>query len=125
LIATYQAAVTAAQSGLRISEAIQAAKPALDRTCGGTPKVCQYDSSPTAIRVQITYGYDAMVESAMTSAQTQGNYTSQAGVVSQVNTFLQDLSLISQSAQVPIELYNANGSKFGTYTPGTSGFSAQ
>jgi hypothetical protein len=125
LIATYQAAFTAAQSGLRISEAIQAAKPALDRTCGGNPKVCQYDSSATAIRVQITYGYDAMVESAMTSAQTQGNYTSQAGVISQVNTFLQDLSLISQSAQVPIELYNANGSKFGTYTPGTSGFSAQ
>jgi uncharacterized protein YoxC len=125
LLASYKIALTDAQGGLRISEAIQASKPALDRACGGNPKVCQYDAAPTAIRVQITYGYDAMVESAMTSAQTQGNYTSQAGVVSQVNTFLQDLALISQTAQVPIDLYNANGSKFGTYAPGTEGFAAQ
>ena len=125
LIATYQTALTQAQGGLRISEAIQAAKPALDRSCGGTPKVCQYDAAPTAIRVQITYGYDQMVESAMTSAQTQGNSTAQAGVVSQVNTFLQELALISQTAQVPIDLYNANGSKFGTYSPIASGFIPQ
>jgi len=125
LIATYQTALTQAQGGLRISEAIQAAKPALDRTCGSTPKVCQYDAASTAIRVQITYGYDQMVESAMTSAQSQGNSTAQAGIVSKVNTFLQELALISQTSQVPIELYNANGSKFGTYSPEAAGFVPQ
>jgi len=125
LIATYQTALTQAQGGLQVSEAIQVAKPALDRTCNGTPKVCQYDAAPTAIRVQITYGYDQMVETAMTNAQAQGNSTAQAGVVSQVNTFLQELALISQTAQVPIDLYNANGSKFGTYSPDASGFIPQ
>ncbi|NJR40978.1 MAG: hypothetical protein HC781_21730 [Leptolyngbyaceae cyanobacterium CSU_1_4] len=125
LLASYQTALAQAERGLQVSEAIQAAKPALDRSCGGTPKVCQYDAAPTAIRVQITYGYDQMVEGAMASAQLQGNSAIQAGVVSQVNTFLQELALISQTAQVPIDLYNANGSKFGTYSPQASGFIPQ
>jgi hypothetical protein len=123
LISAYQTALNEARNGLKVAEAIESAKPALDRVCGGATKVCQYDSAASAIRVQITYGYDQMVENAM--ANSQGNGAAQAGVISQVNNFLQELALISQTTQVPIDLYNANGSKFGTYSPQASGFVAQ
>jgi hypothetical protein len=122
LLNEYQTALAQAEENLRRTTALQAIQPNLNRTCAGNPKVCTYTLSPAAIRVQMTAGYDRAVENAITSAQVRGNVSDRAEVVNQVNTLLQRLAEISETAQVPIELYNSNGSKFGTYAPDVSGF---
>ncbi|HEY9642313.1 MAG TPA: hypothetical protein V6C57_17635, partial [Coleofasciculaceae cyanobacterium] len=66
--------------------------------------------------------YDQTVESTIANAQTQSNSSARTEVVNQVNVLLRHLAGISESAQVPVELYNSNGSKFATYAPDVSGY---
>jgi tetratricopeptide (TPR) repeat protein len=117
LITSYTAALDRAEAGQRLSSSIELAKPDLDRACGGAPRICTYTLGPSVIRVQITAEYDRAVEQTVNSAQLRGDETARAEMTSQVNAFLQELAGISEIAQVPIELYNSGGTKFGTYTP--------
>jgi hypothetical protein len=121
LVGEYQSALARAKESQRRLSAMQELKPDLDRTCGGTLRVCTYTFSPEAVRVQVTAEYDQLVESHINNSQLRGNYSARTEVVNQVNHLLQELSRLSETARVPIELYNSNGSKFGTYTPNPSG----
>lgn len=120
LIGNYQAALTQAEESLRRLTAMQTAKPKLDRACAGDPKPCTYTLAPAAIRVQITSEYDRTVEGAIANSQVKGSFGTRAETVSQVGDLLQQLSAVSETAKVPLELYNSNGSKFGTYGPKTA-----
>ena len=121
LVGEYQTALTQAKESQRRLSAMQAIKPDLSRICGGTLNVCTYTFAPEAVRVQITAQYDQVVESHINNSQLRGNFSARSEVVNQVNQLLQQLSGLSEKAKVPIELYNSNGSKFGTYTPNPSG----
>ena len=121
LVGEYQTALTQAQESQRRLAAMQTIKPDLDRVCNTALHICTYTFAPEAVRVQITAQYDQVVESHINNSQLRGNFSARTEVVSQVNQLLQQLSGISETAKVPIELYNSNGSKFGTYTPNPSG----
>ena len=121
LVGEYQTALTQAKESQRRLAAMQTIKPNLDRACNSALRVCTYTFSPEAVRVQITAQYDQVVESHINNSQLRGNFSARTEVVNQVNQLLQGLSGISETARVPIELYNSNGSKFGTYTPNPSG----
>ncbi|MBD3883933.1 hypothetical protein IFO70_19445 [Phormidium tenue FACHB-886] len=117
LMSQYQAALSGAQQNERRLSAMQKIKPNLDRTCAGNPRVCTYTFAPEAVRVQITPEYDQVIEGRINSSQLRGNVSARTQAVNQVNQLLVELSSLSQTAQVPIELYNSNGSKFGTHAP--------
>lgn len=125
LITNYTSALKQAQDNLQRATAAWAAKPDLDRTCAGNPKICTYTLSPEAIRVQFTSAYDQVVERIIFSSQTGNAATARAEVVAQVNGLLRTLGDIGSATQMPVELYNSNGTKLGTYTPVQSGYAPQ
>jgi hypothetical protein len=130
LISEYKAALTQAEANLNRSSAMQNVKPNLDRTClgkypgapTGVSKVCTYTLSPEGIRIQITPQYDQAVENAIARAQTQGSANARTAVTTQVNSLLKDLAEIGKMAQVPIALYNSDGSLFANYMPDKAGY---
>jgi len=125
LITNYTSALKQAQDNLQRATAAQSAKPDLDRTCAGNPRICTYTLSPEAIRVQFTPAYDQVVERIIFSSQTGSAATARAEVVAQVNGLLRTLGDIGSATQMPVELYNSNGTKLGTYTPIQSGYAPQ
>ncbi|HEY9700109.1 MAG TPA: hypothetical protein V6D10_22835 [Trichocoleus sp.] len=124
LVSAYTTALNQAETNRTRYGAMQSQKAQLDRTCRGNPEICTYTFTPQAIRVQITRTYDRLAERTITSSQS-GTVSAPPATVNQVDELLRSLAAISEQAQVPIELYNADGSKFGTYAPDVSGYVQQ
>nr|RNJ69349.1 MAG: hypothetical protein EDM05_10895 [Leptolyngbya sp. IPPAS B-1204] len=125
LIDTYTQTLQQAQGNSRRSSVIQTAKPNFDQACAGNPQICTYTLSPEAVRIQFTSAYDRTVEGLINSARQQGSPGFPPATVNQVNGLLRALANISDATQVPIELYNSNGAKLGTYAPTLSGYVPQ
>ena len=122
LVSAYSTSLARAQEMRTVTNAQQAAADDLSRICAGTPKVCDYSFADKVIRVRITSTYDRVVEQTMTATRMSGDYTTQAEVMAHVNSLLRALAAISENADLPIELYNSDGSLFGTYKPEFSGY---
>jgi tetratricopeptide (TPR) repeat protein len=122
LINSYSTSLSTAQETLRSAVAIGSAQSQLEQTCAGTPRVCTFTLTNEVIQVRITPAYDQAVEQAMANSQAAGDQNAQAEIAAYVNALLRALASISESTQVPVELYNADGSVFGTYVPELSGY---
>jgi hypothetical protein len=125
LINAYTAALAQAEDTKRVTIAMQSATDALSRTCSGTLRICEYTFANNAIRVNITPEYDRAVEQAMVRTQATGDYYAQVEFTAHVNSLLRAVAAISENANIPIELYNSDGSLFGTYEPEFSGYVAR
>ena len=122
LLSTYAKTLQQSQETAQRFGAVQLAKAGFEQVCAGTPKVCTYTLSPQSIRVQFTPSYDQTVTQRISNA-SPGKFPPAA--VEQVNGLLRSLADMSEATQVPIELYNSNGSKLGTYKPTLSGYVLQ
>lgn len=122
LLGTYAKTLQQAQDNAQRSGAVQLAKAGFEQVCAGTPKVCTYTLSPQSIRVQFTPSYDQTVTQMISNA-SPNNFPPAA--IERVNGLLRSLADMSEATQVPIELYNSNGSKLGTYKPNMSGYVLQ
>lgn len=122
LVSSYTNALASAEERLRTAVSLQSALPSLANICSGTPQICSYTFAENVIRVSITAEYDQAVEDALADTQRSGDIVAQAGVVAHVGALLRSLAVISDSAQVSIELYNSDGTLVGTYVPHLSGY---
>jgi hypothetical protein len=123
LIGTYAQMLQQASQNAQRSVAIQTSRLDLDQACPNAAKICTYTLSPEAIRVQFTSSYAQTVSLTLNNKQPTDN--SRSAVLNQVNGSLRTLADISETTQVPIELYDAKGTKLGTYTPSLSGYVPQ
>ena len=123
LLGTYAKTLQQAQETSQRVGAIQLAKSNFDQVCAGSPKICTYTLSPQAIRVQFTSLYDQTVTQLIANNSPSKEFP--PATVNQVNELLRSLADMSETTQVPVELYNSNGSKLGTYRPSASGYSTQ
>ena len=123
LLGTYAKTLQQAQETSQRVGAIQLAKSNFDQVCAGSPKICTYTLSPQAIRVQFTSLYDQTVTQLIANNSPSKEFP--PATVNQVNELLRSLADMSETTQVPVELYNSNGSKLGTYRPSVSGYSTQ
>jgi hypothetical protein len=122
LLNSYSRALTSAQQNLRLSIAIQRAEVDLERICSTTPPICNYTLKPESIEVQISAEFDRVVEQAIITSETATYSGDPQDSTFKVNTLLDELAAISEETQVAIELLNANGIAFGTYTPDQPGY---
>jgi hypothetical protein len=122
LVNSYTSSLSQAQETLRSAVARGNAQAQLEQTCAGTVRVCTFTVTDEEIQVQITSDYDQAIEQAIANGQAAGNPNAQAEATAHSNALLRALADISESTQVPIELYNADGSLFGTYVPELSGY---
>ncbi|WP_088894097.1 hypothetical protein [Leptolyngbya ohadii] len=121
-IQSYTAAIAQADRNAVRFNAMRAVQPDLDRLCSGAGAICSYSFVPQAIRVRLSRGYDQTTQQVMTAGQ---NLPAPTATTTQVSNLLRSLADISQTSQVPVELYSASGDRFGVYSPEVSGFVAQ
>jgi hypothetical protein len=122
LISTYQTALTTAQTNLRTAVVAQGAEVALNRACSGSSTICTYSMGATAIQVRLTTDYDWAVRSVIANNPLPGDANTQQALKDYINTLLQSFATASQTAQMPVDLYDAQGQVFGTYDPQLGGF---
>jgi gas vesicle protein len=122
LVNSYSTSLSEAQETLRSAVAMGNAQAQLEQTCASSIRICTFTLSDKEIQVRITPDYDQAIEQAIANGQATGNPNVQAEATAHSNALLRALANISESTQVPIELYNADGSLFGTYVPELSGY---
>ncbi|WAL59062.1 AAA family ATPase [Thermocoleostomius sinensis] len=121
LMTPYTTSLNQAEASAKQSTLLQTAQPQLENLCLPRLALCTYTLTTEAIRVHLNAPYDRTVAQAVRTAQLSSNAT-RWNDGSQTSQFLQSLVNISESTQTPIELYGADGSKFGIYDRSQSGY---
>lgn len=123
LLPSYQSALSDAEERLRVKQLMQRVQPDLDRLCLGTPPLCHFTLTNTAIQLHLTSPLDRAVEQLMVRAQPDAALPPIALI--QANSLLRQVATLSQAVQTPIELHGATGDRFGEYDPKLSGYIAE
>jgi len=98
-----------AQEKLNIYSRIQKTRSDLDRTCSGEVRVCTYIMNNQGITVRISPDYEQSLQESLMEASAQGNSDIIAGVNQHLQTLQQALEAISDNADVPLVVYDAQG----------------
>ncbi|MFQ3616082.1 MAG: hypothetical protein SNJ57_02575 [Cyanobacteriota bacterium] len=122
LLSSYRTSLAAAQEKLRGAIAAQAAAQDLERNCSGTPRVCTYAQRGSVMQVRITPSYDRLLQEAAAITQATQDADPDAAIMAHFNPLLRAIATVGETAQIPIEVYNADGSLFGIYDPALDGY---
>ncbi|HCF27150.1 MAG TPA: hypothetical protein DEV81_08085 [Cyanobacteria bacterium UBA11049] len=117
LIAFYTSAIQQAGAKLKVANAMQLARTDLNRICSGTIRVCKYTLNNQLIMVQLTSGYEQAVERNYINAKLHTNSKTQVGVAMHYHKLKQALEAISNKANVPLQVYESDGSSLHNYKP--------
>ncbi len=113
LVTEYTYALQAAEQQAEQQVALYQVESELDVLCAGSPKVCTYDVTPNKISVQLTLDY----ERAVLTAGSLGDEDSRTGALRHVQELEAALEASSNTAQIPLELYDPDGILVGTHQP--------
>ena len=98
-----------AQEKLNVYSRIQKTRSDLDRTCSGEVRVCTYIMNNQGITVRIAPDYEQSLQDSLMEASAQGDPEIIAGVNQHLQTLQQALEAISDNADVPLVVYDAQG----------------
>ncbi|BAU43490.1 hypothetical protein O77CONTIG1_03319 [Leptolyngbya sp. O-77] len=122
LLSSYRASLAAAQEKLKGAIAAQAAEQDLERNCSGTPRICTYAQQGSVMQVRITPSYDRVLQEAAAITQVTQETDPDSAIMAHFNPLLRAIATVGETAQIPIEVYNADGSLFGIYDPALDGY---
>lgn len=117
LIASYSLAIQQAEEKLKVANVLQTARINLNRTCKGSIQVCKYAANSQLILVQLSSSYQKAIEGKYASANFQHDSNTQADVVVNYSTLKQALETISGNANIPLQVYESDGSPLYSYKP--------
>ncbi len=127
LQATYSSAVNKADNNLQVALRFQPIEPNFFTACGmtGTQR-CTYSIKGGSVRLNLVEGYDTVIDDSITPPDQRSLADSPAAdLVAQANQLLQEITLLSTQAKVPVALYDAKGEFLALYRPDLSGFTRQ
>ena len=113
LVTEYTYALQTAEQQAEQQIALYQVESELDVLCAGSPKVCTYEVTPNKISVQLTLDY----ERAVLTAGSLGDEDSRTGALRHVQELEAALEASSNTAQIPLELYDPDGVLVGTHQP--------
>jgi tetratricopeptide (TPR) repeat protein len=122
LLSSYRASLATAQEKLKGAIAAQAAEQDLERNCSGTPRICTYAQRGSVMQVRITPSYDRVLQEAAAITQVTQETDPDSAIMAHFNPLLRAIATVGETAQIPIEVYNADGSLFGIYDPALDGY---
>ncbi|HEY9695552.1 MAG TPA: hypothetical protein V6D15_25415 [Oculatellaceae cyanobacterium] len=117
LINSYTVALQQAQDRFQLAMRMQQTSQDLNRTCSGTPQICNYTITSNGIKVRVTPAYANTLKQTAMFAKAQGDYNAQIKVVNHVLTVGEALEAISDNARLPLEVYGPNGAAIQVHTP--------
>ncbi|MEO0685320.1 MAG: hypothetical protein AAFY76_09815, partial [Cyanobacteria bacterium J06649_11] len=98
-----------AQEKLAVYSRIQKTRSDLNRTCSAEIRVCTYIISRDGITVRISPDYEQSLQDSLLEASAQRDSNIIAGVNNHLQTLQQALEAISDNADVPLIVYDAQG----------------
>ncbi len=119
----YATSFSEADNNFQVALRFQPVEPNFFAVCGmaGTQK-CTYSVRGGNVRLDLFQGYDAVIDQSITPPDQRAIEASAPQLVGQSNQLLQEITLLSTQAQVPVELYDAQGKFLARYRPDLSGF---
>lgn len=117
LINSYTVALQQAQDRFQLAMRMQQTSQDLNRTCSGTPQICNYTLTSNGIKVRVTPAYANTLKQTAIFAKAKGDYNAQIKVVNHVLTVGEALEAISDNARLPLEVYGPNGAAIQVHTP--------
>ncbi len=125
-LATYTAALGAAETNAAASLRFQPVEPSFYLMCGTSDaQKCTYAIQAGKVRLALAEGYDRVINESITPPDQRQQIESNAQLVSQSNQLLEQISTLSRQAQIPIELYDSKGNFLAKYQPNLAGFVRQ
>ncbi len=98
-----------AQEKLAVYSRIQKTRSDLNRTCFAEIRICTYIMNHQGITVRITPDYERSLQESLMEASIQGDPDIVNGVNNHLHTLQQALEAISDNADVPLVVYDAQG----------------
>lgn len=117
LIDAYANTLKQAEANLKISLILQKARLDLNRTCSGTPRICNFTVANDGISVYLTPAYYNKVIRTAATANINGDYNTQVSLQDHIETLQAALVAISENANLPLALYDHRRQLVGTHTP--------
>lgn len=109
LIAPATVSLQQAREKLRVATRIQKTRSDLERTCSDEIRVCTYIMGSQGITVRISPAYEQSLQDSLIEASTQRDTSIIDGVNNHLQTLQQALEAISDNADVPLTVYDAQG----------------
>ena len=126
LLTTYTSALATAENNMEVSLRFQPVEPSFFLVCGLSDiQKCSYSMASGKVRLDLVQGYDSVINESITPPPQRAGLASSAQLVSQSNQLLQQITLLSTQAQIPVELYDSNGDFLARYRPDLDGFVRQ
>ena len=117
LVDAYQEALESAQNQARLKDTLQQAQKVLAQTCGGTQRACLYKVTPELIVVQLNDKYVDRLRATVLLAGAEGKPQVVQRAEAQIRKLQADLESVSETTQLPIAVYDADGTQIDIYNP--------
>ncbi|MGC1309847.1 MAG: hypothetical protein WA885_21690 [Phormidesmis sp.] len=123
LLGIYNSAYNKAENNLQVALRFQPIEPEFFVACGAAnAQKCTYSVRNGNVRLDVFQGYDSVIDQSITPPDQRAAVTPTEPLIGQANQLLQDITLLSTKAQVPVELYDAQGTFMARYRPDLNGF---
>ncbi|MEL6881161.1 MAG: hypothetical protein AAFP09_11580, partial [Cyanobacteria bacterium J06607_10] len=123
LTSLYTSELAEAEASQLVSLRFQPIEPSFYLVCGETvTQKCTYSVQGSSVRVDLFQGYDAVIDQSITPPNQRAGGLTDDVLISQSNQLLQQITLLSTQAQIPVELYSAEGNFMALYRPDLDGF---
>ncbi|TAG89480.1 MAG: hypothetical protein EAZ09_10325 [Oscillatoriales cyanobacterium] len=117
LMPSYRTYLHEAEVKLEEERNLQKARTDLDRTCKGTPKICDFTVSKDLIAVQMTPDYVQKLQQTFIQAENTNATKTRQAVEKHVETLQKALEAIADNAKIPMQVYDSEGKRIATQTP--------
>ncbi len=117
LMPSYRTYLHQAEVKLEEQRTLQKTRTDLDKTCKGTPKICDYTVSKDLIAVQMTPDYMQKLQKTALQADNNNATKTRQAVEKHVETLQKALEAIADNAKIPMQVYNSEGKRIATQTP--------
>lgn len=117
LIGPYSASLQQAQEKLQLNNSWQQTRADLNKTCTSEIRICTFTVDDKGIIVKITPEYEQVLQNGTAQSNNQDS-DSAVEVVNHWQSLQQALTIISQNANLPLFIYNAQDQVIYTQTPG-------
>ena len=117
LMPSYRTYLQQAEVKLEEQRTLQKARTDLDKTCKGTPKICDYTVSKDLIAVQMTPDYMQKLQKTVIQADNNNATKTRQAVEKHIGTLQKALEAIAENAKIPMQVYDGDGKRIATQTP--------
>jgi hypothetical protein len=113
-----QGMIPGLSADLEQAQAIVKSRLELSRVCAASGKICDYTIKPTGIQVKFTPTYEHRVNDLKASASQSASPETVEQVNQHIASLEAALQTVSNTAQVPIQVFSSSNQLVGSFSPG-------